>query len=334
MASLPNFPAFSVHAEEHSAGVRWKKWIDRFENMLCATDIDSDKKKKAMLLHYVGDETYDIYDSFTDEQKGVGAVRRVDGHDIPDEYNVTKKSLTDYFTPKRNTSYEVFKFRQATQNVGESMDSFHTRLRSLAATCNFHDTDREILSQILQGCSSSRVRRKALKDDMTLANVLAEARATELSDARAAEIEQACSSDASSVNAVKRGSTHRHSTTGPQTSKIHKQGAYSDSDHSSRHGRGGQNDSRGSWRQPKDSSDRRQRCRYCGGNLPHLSRCPARGKECSACHKTGHFAKVCESTEKSLTPRIHHTRRTGRQYIKRGSIHPDLKRKTQPHGQR
>ena len=189
MSQLPNFPPFAVHSGEQSASIRWRKWVEKFENMICALDITVDKRKKALLLHYVGEETYDIYDSFTDEQKGIGATI-LDGENVqPNEYNVLKQSLTDYFTPKKNTTYEVFKFRQATQNVGESIDAYHTRLRTLASTCDFHDNDREILSQISQSCTSSRIRRRALRDNFTLDKVLDEARALELSESRASEME-------------------------------------------------------------------------------------------------------------------------------------------------
>ena len=49
----------------------------------------------------------------------------------------------------KNTSYERFKFRNITQNKGETFDSFHTRLRALAINCDFHDTDSEFFTQML-----------------------------------------------------------------------------------------------------------------------------------------------------------------------------------------
>ena len=92
-------------------------------------------------------------------KKGTGAAT----DDGPNEYNVFR-SFTDYFTPKKNTSYELLKFRYINQNKGETIDSFHTRLRALATNCDFqfHDTDSEIFTQILHGCTSSRLRRRAL----------------------------------------------------------------------------------------------------------------------------------------------------------------------------
>ena len=41
-----------------------------------------------------------------------------------------------------------------------------------------------------------------------------------------------------------------------------------------------------------------QQCRNCGGIFPHIGECPAKGKECRACGKSGHFAKVCRSKTK------------------------------------
>ena len=46
----------------------------------------------------------------------------------------------------------------------------------------------------------------------------------------------------------------------------------------------------------------KQTCRNCGGAFPHqngMQSCPACGKECHNCRKTGHFAKFCRSAKKS-----------------------------------
>ena len=143
---LPVFPTFCVHADLNTTSIRCKKWIDNLENLFVALDIDSDKKRKVTLLHYAGDEVFDIYHSFTDQQKGIGATTTTeDGSTIPNEYETTKESLTDIFTPQKNASYEIFKFRQALQNPDENLDAYHARLRTLASTSDFENTDREIL---------------------------------------------------------------------------------------------------------------------------------------------------------------------------------------------
>ena len=51
-----------------------------------------DDRKRAPLLHCVGERTYDIYEA----QKGVTETT----------YTSTKKVLTDYFRPRKNTQIE------------------------------------------------------------------------------------------------------------------------------------------------------------------------------------------------------------------------------------
>ena len=62
--ALPNFHPFSVHSDEQSSGVRWRKYIDKFENLLCALDVyqckADDARKKELLLDYIGDEAYEL----------------------------------------------------------------------------------------------------------------------------------------------------------------------------------------------------------------------------------------------------------------------------------
>ena len=55
------FPTFSLHADPNTTSIRWKKWIDKLKILFVALDTDNDKKRKATLLHYTGDEVFDIY---------------------------------------------------------------------------------------------------------------------------------------------------------------------------------------------------------------------------------------------------------------------------------
>ena len=70
------------------------------------------------------------------------------------------------------------------------MNSYHSRLRHLATTCEFTDVDKEVKSQIIQSCTSQRLRRKALRDStMTHEALLAEARPLDVSEQQASDIE-------------------------------------------------------------------------------------------------------------------------------------------------
>jgi hypothetical protein len=84
----------------------------------------------------------------------------------------------------------ISRFRQAKQRVDESIDQFHTRLRHLGATCDFGDLDDEIRTQIVEHCRSSRLRRKALRDDTKLSDLIAYARSIELANKQTDEVEK------------------------------------------------------------------------------------------------------------------------------------------------
>jgi hypothetical protein len=109
---------------------------------------------RALLLYLAGPEVETIFATLSDT-----------GND--DECDKAVEKLTEYFAPKQNVLYERHRFRQAKQRVDESIDQLHTRLRHLGATCDFDDLDDEIRTQIVEHCRSTRLRRKALRDDKT-----------------------------------------------------------------------------------------------------------------------------------------------------------------------
>ena len=118
-----------------------------------AKNITDARRLKAILLHYVGEDVFELSES-------LGIVS-----DTP--FEETKRILTAYFAPQRNVEYEVFVFRQAEQHADETLDKFNARLKQLAKNCNFHETDREVRSQIIQKCRLSKVREKGLKEHET-----------------------------------------------------------------------------------------------------------------------------------------------------------------------
>lgn len=186
--NLPQFPEFVVHAEGSTA-TRWKKWKDRLENLLVALNITDKKRRKAILLHYAGEEVHDIFPTLTLAQ------------DEEDPYKQALDALDAYFVPKRNKEFDIYKFRQSKQETGETIDTFHTRLRKLAETCAFGNIDYEIKSQNIQSCSSTRLRRRALREsEIDLKQLLLLARSFEISDEQATSIEN----DTAHVNVMKK----------------------------------------------------------------------------------------------------------------------------------
>ena len=271
--ALPAFPEFDV-SETSTQATRWKKWLSRFRNLLVAMNVKDKPRQRALLLHYAGEAKNEIFDTLPDTAAGEG----------DDPFEKAVQALTNYFTPKRNREYEIYVFRQAKQESNESISPFHTRLRQLAVTCEFDDVDREIKTQIVQSCSSHKLRTKALENpSYTLTQLLDAGKAMELSKAQAANIEEN-----QSVNNLssRRGNRRRRNR------KSNKDGGrQADKKKRDRKSRNGGYEDRKS--SPK--------CRNCGGDYPHhggKTSCRAYQATCRSCGKLNHFETVCKSKDK------------------------------------
>ncbi|XP_064483033.1 uncharacterized protein K02A2.6-like [Ornithodoros turicata] len=267
-AALPAFPPFDLSSDHTTIGDRWQRWINRFENLLVGLNITSPAQKKALLLHYIGDDGYDVYTSLephpgTAVTQSSEAETRPDAASTADVYATAKKKLHDHFTPKVNKDYEIFQFRRTTQQEDENIDSFYTRLRTMARNCSFANTEAEIKSQIVLGTTSTKLRRFALQTDATLDQLLTQGRTYEITARQVKDIEASMSTDVHRLTRKKSQRSNASTDTGTSTST----------------------------RQDKQ-------CFNCGGAWPHKGgkqSCPARNATCNACRKRGHFAVVCRS---------------------------------------
>ena len=71
--SLPEFAPFDV-SNLSNAGTRWNKWIKRFELLLSALNVketttNEKARKRALLLHYIGTDAFDIYETLEDDEE-------------------------------------------------------------------------------------------------------------------------------------------------------------------------------------------------------------------------------------------------------------------------
>ena len=277
---LPQFPSFDCD-DLSNAGPRWKKWLSRFDVLVSAMDIrdrDTDKvRKKALLLHYMGNECYDIYETLKEDNDDFAAIRR---------------KMTDYFVPKTNTEYEKYVFRNTRQSENENTDQFCTRLRKLAINCAFAEgtVDSEIKSQVVQGCTSSNLRKKALSKDMDLKTLLETAKAMEIAKTQVAAMESdiGCA-DTQTVNKVGKLPPHSKPSGSRSVSdeRKYKRRATRVASHS-------------------HNKPAKQFCYNCGGEYPHPhdTPCPAKGRKCHKCNIYGHYARCCFKVKKPPKPQF------------------------------
>ena len=156
-AALATLPGCDV-TDTSTQAARWKEWLSRFRNLLVPMNITDKKVRRALLLHYAGKTTNEIFDTLPDTTPG----------EVEDTLEKAVQALTNYFTPRQNRKYEIYVFHQAKLESNESISAFHIRLRQLAVTCEFADVNREINTQIVQSCSSHKLRTKRLRTRRTL----------------------------------------------------------------------------------------------------------------------------------------------------------------------
>ena len=115
-------PPFDPHGELSSVAHRWQKWLKSFNLFANAAGCKNDKQKRQLLLHTAGSDIQDIFYALTETGT---------------DYKTAAEKLSQYFAPRKNTSYNRHKFRQEKQKEGETVAQFVTRLRQLAALCDF-----------------------------------------------------------------------------------------------------------------------------------------------------------------------------------------------------
>ena len=136
----------------HTAGLRWPRWIQAFEYFLVASAITDKTQKKAMLLHVVGPEVREIYETL---------------QETADDYEAIKKVLDKYFKPMKNIDFNVYSFMLIKQNTLESVDDFVVRLRATSKLCEFGDAaaiEKEIRRQLIFGCNSTSLKEYVFKN--------------------------------------------------------------------------------------------------------------------------------------------------------------------------
>ena len=217
--------------------------------MFIGMKITIPKRKRALLPHYAGPDVNEIFDTLPNT-----------GED--NDYDTAVAKLQEYFSLQVNTTYEVYNFQLAKQKQGELLDSYHTRLRQLAKTCEFNDIDKEIKRYIILTCTSSPPRRRALRENPTLAALLKLGRALELTAKQEKDVEDTGND---SVNKINTKEDDRQSRCRNRTD---------DSSQSRRKRLQSRNRHYGD-KQGKSS----RKCGNCGGYAPHKKSVPSARKK-------------------------------------------------------
>lgn len=183
---LPPVKEFDPKGDPSTVSQRWQKWKKSFVYFLNATGIQNDSQKRAALLHLVGDEVQDIFETLGE----VGTT-----------YDQAIEKLDSHFDIKKNIPFERCVFHEAGQESGENIDSYVTRLKKLTIHCEYGDArQNEIRDQVIAKCQSSKLRKRLLQEaDLTLDKVLTIGKLMEQSDHQTKKIEQQNNAGSSAV---------------------------------------------------------------------------------------------------------------------------------------
>ena len=190
--NLPSFPIFDI-TDLTSVSTNWSKYKRRFETLCKALKVTDDKQKVAMLLNYVGDDVYDIYENIMKPE-------------AEDSYEDVTKALEKHFAPTINQSYETYLFRSMKQKAEETMQQFYIRLKEQSTKCNFTDDSKEIKQQIELNTINNKLRQFSFRNPgKSLPELLAEARTIEDTKLQADELEKVAETAQESINTARTG---------------------------------------------------------------------------------------------------------------------------------
>ena len=172
---------FDQNLNHPNIGLKWKNWIDRFNNHLIDVDLEPIpapangqpneayikrcKQIKARILSCIGPKTYDTYANLKEEN---------------DNFNTIIQKLTKHFSPKDHKRVRIANFRKIAQHMDEPVDKFVERLREAASGCEFSNVDDEIINQIIDKTASDALKTHlTLTENLDLKEVLRVGRALE-----------------------------------------------------------------------------------------------------------------------------------------------------------
>ena len=123
-------------------GDDFERWVKSVERYMLAMNITTVERKCALVLHLVGEEIADTYETLPD----------VAGTDA---FAVCKTKLSNYLSPTRNVIAERMVFQRMSMDEREEFEAYLTRLRKQMRRCGYGEgeEDRELRDRCVAGAS-------------------------------------------------------------------------------------------------------------------------------------------------------------------------------------
>ena len=300
---MPNFGSigeFNPNRED------WENYTDRLDEFFVANKITDKAQKRAIFNSNVGPDTYKLLVNLLSPRKPKEC-----------EYDELVAVLKKHYKPVINSIMARNTFDSRVRQSGETVQNYLTGLRAIALDCKFGDNLEERLKdRFVTGLNDPRITKNLMvipEDKLDLQKALDTALALELADKQSMELSQRAQQHGQQhghVDSLQHPSNPHHLDTQQHVESLRPSNP-----------RPRYPDSRPTGARPKTYAPYQQtmqpprntqrasanfqayvvNCGNCGKQ--HVeNRCPARGKPCYACGKSGHFSSMCRSSRRNTRP--------------------------------
>ena len=249
-------PITELNFDAPNLGEAWRKWQTAMQFYLDTLPTNvKEKQRTAKFLLQIGERGREIFSTW-----------KIPPSDVTIECLLSK--FEEHCSPKKNLVTERHRFITMSQTEDETNDTYVTRLRKTAASCEFQQLEDDlILTKLIGGITSDQLRHRLLRESQSLNLTKA------LEMCRSEEMMK------TNLDLFKRSENET------LVSNEKKNGMEIDAVSKNR-----------ATRVNMKTKTQCQRCGYSHGN----ANCPAMGKECKKCGKPNHFARCCRTREIQL----------------------------------
>ena len=148
----------------------WQAYAERLEHFILANEIDSEAKKRAVLLSSMGVKPYKLLSNLVAPRKAGEC-----------SYTEIVDVLKNHHNPRPSTIVQRFTFNTRVRGASESIRTFVAELKKLSEFCEYNDSLEEMLrDRLVCGINNRGIQQRLLSEcSLTFAKALDIAQAME-----------------------------------------------------------------------------------------------------------------------------------------------------------
>lgn len=126
-----------INLKSPNMAKEWKLWYTQFKIFMTASNLETqaDRRKVALLLHHLGCDCLEIFNSFNEDVDTIA-------------YSTLVNKFESFFIPKVNIAMERHKFFICRQQPGQGIDEYVTILKNLSLNCEFGSLREDLVRDI------------------------------------------------------------------------------------------------------------------------------------------------------------------------------------------